>query len=168
MTSYRLAPMSPLILWMTLALFAIPLAFLLLPATSGAPRGLAALGVFVLALYAAIWLFWRPGRFEVSAEGVRIVFPGRSRLVPLEDVSGCRALSREAFKAELGWAMRIGAGGLWGGFGWLWTSKQGLLDFYISRTDGFVLLTRRSTRDLLVTPESPESMIETIGSLLRG
>lgn len=168
MTSYRLAPMSPLIRWMTVALFGIPLAFLVLPAATRAPEALSGVGLAVLALFASIWIWWRPSRFEISSEGLRIVFPGRSRLVPLGDVSDCRALSSDAFKRDFGFAMRIGAGGLWGGFGWLWTSKKGLIDFYISRTDGFVLVERRTARALLVTPERPESFVGALGGLVRG
>jgi len=168
MTSFPLAPMSPLIRWMTVALFGIPLAFLVLPTASGAPPPLAGVGLAVLALFAAIWIWWRPTRFEVSAEGVRIVFPGRGRLVPLQDVSGCRLVSSTAFKGEFGWAMRIGAGGLWGGFGWLWTAKGGLLDFYISRTDDFLLIERRSAPHLLITPERPDAMAQAIEALVRG
>lgn len=168
MTSYPLAPMSPLLRWLTVALFGIPLAFLVLPTAANAPSGLALVGLAVLALFAAIWVWWRPARFEVSANGLRIVFPGRSRLIPLQDVNGCRPLSSEAFKKEFGWAMRIGAGGLWGGFGWLWTAREGLIDFYISRTDDFLLVERRSGRHLLITPERPQAMAETLGALVRG
>jgi len=160
MTRYRLAPMSPLIRGLTLALFGIPLAFLALPFAASAPPPLAGVGLAVLALFAAIWIWWRPTCFELSSEALRIVFPGRSRLVPLGDVSGCRLLTGEAFKQEFGRAMRVGAGGLWGGFGWLWTQKGGFVDFYVSRTDGFVLVERRGARHLLITPEQPEALAE--------
>lgn len=48
--------------------------------------------------------------------------------------------------------MRIGIGGLWGGFGWLWPGR-GLVNFYVSRSDGLVLIERMSARPLLITPE---------------
>jgi hypothetical protein len=32
--------------------------------------------------------------------------------------------------------LRIGVGGLWGVFGWLWT-RRGLVEVYVSRTDGW-------------------------------
>ena len=68
-------------------------------------------------------------------------------------------LSRKEFKARFGLSARIGAGGLWGGFGWLWTSKGGILDFFISRTDDFVLVERREQRPLLVTPSEPDEFV---------
>jgi hypothetical protein len=54
--------------------------------------------------------------------------------------------------------MRIGAGGLWGGFGWLYTRK-GLLDLYVSRTDRFVLVRLRTGRPLLITPDADERFV---------
>jgi hypothetical protein len=32
--------------------------------------------------------------------------------------------------SEVGWSMRVGAGGLWGGFGWLWTERRGIVQMY--------------------------------------
>jgi len=55
--------------------------------------------------------------------------------------------------------MRVGAGGLWGAFGWLWTTKRGTVQMYISRTDNFVWIERRSERPWLITPERPEQFV---------
>jgi hypothetical protein len=74
--------------------------------------------------------------------------------------------SRE-FRDEHGWAMRIGAGGLWGGFGWLWTSRRGLVEFYVSRLDGYVLLERRTGRPLLFTPVEPERVASALSEVAR-
>lgn len=63
--------------------------------------------------------------------------------------------------------MRIGAGGLWGGFGWLWTSRKGMVEFYVSRTDGFVLITRPNHLDILITPSTPEAFLEKAGNAQR-
>jgi hypothetical protein len=63
--------------------------------------------------------------------------------------------------------MRIGAGGLWGGFGWLYTRK-GLLDLYVSRTDRFVLVRRRIGRPLLLTPERDEAFVDALRALSGG
>jgi len=63
--------------------------------------------------------------------------------------------------------MRIGVGGLWGGFGWLYTSK-GLLDFYASRTDRLVLVRLRARRPLLVTPETEERFVAALRDLSLG
>ena len=45
---------------------------------------------------------------------------------------GRRCCPAKGLPTDFGWGMRIGAGGLWGGFGWLYTRK--ILDLDVSRT----------------------------------
>jgi hypothetical protein len=92
-----------------------------------------------------------------------IVWPARRRHIAKHDISGARVLESRQFRSEFGWAARVGVGGLWGGFGWAWTSRRGLLDLYVSRTDGCVLVERRSGRALLLTPERPEEFARALG-----
>ena len=127
-----------------------------------APLFLGAVGLAVAALYGAVWLWWRPAAFIVSGAGLRVRFPGRRVEIPAHDVTGARVLGAEEFKREFGLSLRVGAGGLWGGFGWLWTSRGGWVEFYVSRTDGFVLVARRAGTPLLVTPEDPEGFAEAL------
>jgi hypothetical protein len=152
--------------WIVLAL---PLALALGASQARGPARpvLAAVSVLILALYASVWLFWRPTAFEVGGSGLRILWPLRVRTIPAREVAEAAALSREAFRREFGWGMRIGAGGLWGGFGWLYTSK-GLLGLYVSRTDRLVLVRLRTGRPLLVTPESDERFVAALRALSRG
>jgi hypothetical protein len=63
--------------------------------------------------------------------------------------------------------MRLGTGGLWGAFGWLYTRK-GLVDLHVSRTDRFVLVRRRAGRPLLRTPEHGEGFVAALQALSRG
>ncbi len=86
--------MSPLLRWLTIGLVAIPVAFVVHPIVTREPSPLLGLGLLLAALYAAVWIWWRPSRFEVNARSLHIVFPGRSREVPLIEVSGCRTFSR--------------------------------------------------------------------------
>jgi hypothetical protein len=58
--------------------------------------------------------------------------------------------------------VRVGAGGIWGGFGWLWTKRQGLVQMYISRTEGFVWIERAGARPWLLTPEQPEEFVRAL------
>ena len=58
--------------------------------------------------------------------------------------------------------MRVGAGGLWGGFGWLWTQRYGMMRMYISRTDGFVWIQNVSDWPWLITPETPEAFVRAL------
>jgi hypothetical protein len=57
------------------------------------------------------------------------------------------------------WRARVGAGGLWGGFGWLWTEKRGIVQMYVSRTDRFVWIERGAERPWLISPENPEAFV---------
>jgi hypothetical protein len=105
--------------------------------------------------------------FEVAADGLRIRFPLRTRAVPAREIAGVRLISGAAFREEFGFAVRIGVGGLWGGFGWLWTAKRGLVELYVSRLDGLVLVERsRGAAPLLLTPTDPEELVEALSALL--
>jgi hypothetical protein len=145
---------------LTWVLLALPLVLVLgASAARGPVRGvLLAVSVLALLLYGSVWLLWRPTAFEVDATGLRIRWPLRVRTIPAREVADAVMLSREVFRREFGCGMRIGAGGLWGGFGWLYTGK-GLLGLYVSRTDRLVLVRLRTGRSLLVTPEGDERFV---------
>jgi hypothetical protein len=123
--------------------------------------------LFVVVIYAAVWLLGRPTAFELDAAGLWIRWPLRSQRIAVGDIAGADLLSRESFRRDFGWGMRIGAGGLWGGFGWLYT-RRGLVDLYVSRSDRFVLVRRRTGRPLLLTPERDESFVDALRALTRG
>jgi len=63
---------------------------------------------------------------------------------------------------EIGSSLRIGAGGLWGGFGWLWTQRRGIVQMYVSRTDYFIWIERASGRPWIVTIDQPENFIRAL------
>lgn len=158
--------MSPLIFCLTVLFIAIPVAFVLYPLVFQQPPFFTSIGILLGTLYSAVWLFWRPRRFEISPEGdLEIVFPGRRRRIASAELAGCRLITSTEFRQEFGDAMRVGVGGLWGGFGLLWTSKGGSVDFYVSRTDGLVLVERRTSRPILITPDNPRGMVDVMGLL---
>jgi hypothetical protein len=154
--------MSGVIRVLTALLLAIPVVFVAVALFAGAPRLLLWVGLAVAALYAAIWLWMRPTAFEVDASGLRICFPLRTRRVPAHDVAGARSVTSREFLSEFGLALRVGAGGLWGGFGWLWTQRRGMVEFYVSRVDRYVLVERREGRPLLVTPADPAGLAQAL------
>jgi hypothetical protein len=160
--------MSRGIRWLTFGLLTIPLWFL------GLAWGVPGLSLFsvvaalVVALYAAIWVWWRPSAFEVTESGLRILFPGTSRSVPGSQVAAVRVVDSAQLYAEAGFALRIGVGGLWGGFGWLWTQHRGLVEFYVSRVDALVWIERRDARPLLVTPSDAEGFVRALEASARG
>lgn len=162
---FLLAPMSPLIRWLTIALWVLPLclggfALIAKEWTTGI------VSLLLIAIYGAVWIWFRPAYFELCRNHLEIKFPGWRRRIPISDVSDIRVISQATFRREAGWAMRIGAGGLWGGFGWLWTSRRGLLEFYISRLDRMVFIERFTGYSILITPENAEQMVETIQGMV--
>ena len=160
--TFRLAPMSPSILVLTGVLLALPLAFL----------GLAALltplllgpAVFILAIYAWIWLRYRPTAFVVRPRAFEVTWPLRRREIPRDDISAVRVIDRQTLRREAGWGVRVGAGGLFGGFGYLWTTNRGLVRMYVSRTDRFVWIERKSDRPWLITPDQPDAFVRAMGA----
>ena len=156
-TNFRLAPMSPLIWTLTLVLFAVPVVFLTQSAVAG---GWLALPAFLLiAIYAWVWLWFRPTLFVVHPGEVEVIWPLRRRQLPRDEILEVKLIDKTDLRRKTGWAMRVGAGGLWGGFGWLWTEKRGIVQMYISRTDGFVWIERSDERPWLITPEHPTTFV---------
>jgi Bacterial PH domain len=160
--SFRLARMDFMIRLLTLALLVLPPMFL----------GIALLGnrllliptAFLVAIYVWIALWFRPMRFIVQPRTLQIVWPLRQREISRDDIAAVRLLDKHQLEREVGRSMRVGAGGLGGGFGWLWTQKRGVVRMYISRTDGLVWIERRNDRPWLITPERPDSFVRALSS----
>ncbi|HEY9647092.1 MAG TPA: hypothetical protein V6C88_12010 [Chroococcidiopsis sp.] len=163
--SFSLAAMSPSLKWLTTAVLTLPLILGVIALTTHEPVS-GGVALLLIAVCGGVWLWCRPYRFVVADDDLKMVFPGWQRTVPIGSISRVRCISKETFYQEFGWAMRIGVGGLWGGFGWLWTSKQGLIEFYISQLDEFVLVERSHGRSLLITPEHPIRFVEVVQNLL--
>ncbi len=167
MRSFPLAPMSPLIIVLTALVLAVPVVF----AVTGVWAGNAPL-LWVAVLIAAgcwlVWLYARPNRFEVSSQGLAIVWPLRRRLIAAREIAGVRPIEPWELRQEVGWGVRIGVGGLWGQFGWLWTARRGNLVTYVSRTDGLVLIERHTRRPLLLTPAERDEFVRALQSVLGG
>lgn len=75
-----------------------------------------------------------------------------------------RIVDGRELKREIGWGMRVGAGGLWGGFGRLWTTRRGVVQMYVTRTDRFVRIERAGGRPWLITPEQPEAFVRALST----
>ena len=160
--NFRLAPMSRLILILTLGLLALPCVFLVSAVLGRSLHVVPAL--FVVGIYAWVWLRFRPTLFVVRPDMLEVVWPLKRLQIPREDISDVRLIDRRELKRQAGWCMRVGAGGLWGGFGWLWTRRRGIVQMYISRTDSFVWIERVSGRPWLITPEQPEAFVRALSS----
>jgi Bacterial PH domain len=159
--AFPLAPMSPLIVVLTGIVLAVPGVIALAAVWSGQPALLGVAGA-IAGLCAAVWLWARPKRFEVSAGGLAVVWPLRRRFIPRGRIDAVRLVDRGDLRRELGWGARVGVGGLWGQFGWAWTTRRGWVDTYISRLDGFVWVDLREGRPLLITPMNPEGVVRAL------
>jgi hypothetical protein len=144
--------------WLLLLLLAL---FLYLALVSEPPANAVLFVVFLVVglIYASVWFMWRPARFEVDARVLRIVWPIRAREIRRDDVEGAQVLDLRSFRDKYGSGMRIGAGGLWGGFGLLKTRKA-TFSMWISRLHGLVIVRLHRARPLLLTPEDPERFVE--------
>lgn len=158
---FPLAGMCPLIWMLTVGLLLLPVLFLAIVVFGRAP--LAIPGVLIVAVYAWIWLRMRPTRFVVSSDAVEVFWPlKRPRRIARPDIANARLIDGEGLRREIGWGMRVGAGGLWGAFGWLWTRRRGIVEMYISRTNGFVWIEPTRGRPWLITPAEPESFVRAL------
>jgi hypothetical protein len=160
--AFELAPMSGLIRALTVFLLALPAVLALAGVAAGQPLPLLAVAALMVLTYGAVWVWWRPSAFEVSDTAFDIVFPGRRKSIPRRAIVAVRPFSVRSVRSELGFPLRIGVGGLWGGFGWLWTTRRGLVEFYVSRTDGLVFIERRGAYPLLITPADSEALLRAL------
>lgn len=161
---FAFAPMSGGIRVLTAVLLALPA--LLVVLGLGVP-GLRPVAVLVALLFAAIFLVARPRVFEVAPAGLLVRAPLRAFAVPAHGIASVRTIDPAGFREEFGLAVRVGAGGLFGGFGWLWTRRRGFVEFYVSRADGGVLIERRRQIPLLVTPERPDDFVAALRAVVR-
>jgi len=161
-TSYNVAPMSPAIRILTLVMLALPVIFLAAGALGMGPLALP--GLFMVLLYLWIWTRFRPTCFILHPGFIEVVWPLKRREIRRESIIDVRIIGCQEMKNEVGFCMRVGAGGLWGGFGWLWTQKRGIVQMYITRTDQFVWIERRNARPWLINPERPEEFLQALRS----
>ena len=158
-----MAPMCPLVRALTVGLWCIPIGMALLAAAGWGRSVLCWVALALPALYSAIWLWCRPSEFRVGPPGVQIRWPLRTRTIRWHQIASARAApSGRELRAQLGVAIRVGAGGLWGAFGWVWSSRLGWCPVYVSRTRDLVWLERPAGSPLLLSPERPEEFVDAV------
>ncbi len=156
--SYPLAPMSPVIRALTLFVLSLPAGFVAI-ALLAEPRAASILlpvAALLALLWLGVWLWSRPTRFEVGDGELGIIWPTRRRRIPLDEITRTRVMSVAEFRKIYGYTPRIGVGGLFGAFGWLYSRHVGLIEIAASRLDGWVVIQRRTGRPIVCTPERPE------------
>src|ERR1700736_6000524 len=93
---------------------------------------------------------------------IEITWPLKRGEIPRADIRPVPIIDRPTLRRETGWGMRVGAGGLFGAFGYLWTTRRGLVRMFVSRTDRFVWIERRSERPWLITPDQPDAFVRAL------
>jgi len=145
---------------LTVVLLALPVA-LLAGAAAGA-RVLTGVALLTILIYMWVWTRFRPTAFIVHPHALEVVWPLKRRELERAGIVGVRLITRQELRQEVGWGVRVGAGGLWGGFGWLWTERRGIVQMYISRIDRFVWIEHLSERPWLITPNEPEAFVRAL------
>lgn len=165
--SFAPAPMSGKIRLLTWLLLLMPLGLAPLLVFADSPRPWWIVGSIlagILLVYSGIWLLGRPSRFEISPRGLRIRWPLREKQIPAENIASVETVDPDLLAGAI---RTFGAGGLWGGFGLFWSRKLGHFVMYASRQDGWVRITFREGKDLLITPEGPGKFAQEAGRILQ-
>lgn len=154
MQVFPVAPMSPVIRTLTILLLALPPLFVAVGLHDPGPTRplMVGVGLLVAGLYLGIWLWARPSRFEVTEDRLVLVWPLRRRAIPRSEIDSTLVVDLAGFRAAYGRPIRIGAGGLFGTFGWLWSRRSGRLDVYATNLGPWVVIERRAARPLILSP----------------
>ena len=146
----------------TLVLLALPVLFVL-SAVFGRAL-LIAPTILLVAIYSWVWLRFRPTQFVVHQDALEVIWPLKRRKISLDSIVDVRIVNGRDLQPQVGWGVRVGAGGLWGGFGWLWTQRRGIVQMYISQINDLVWIDRMAGRPWLISPERPQEFVQALSS----
>ena len=118
--------------------------------------------ILLVAIYSWVWLRFRPIQFVVRQDALEVVWPLKRRQISLDSIADVRIVNSRDLTPQVGWGIRVGAGGLWGGFGWLWTQRRGIVQMYISRINDLVWIDRKAGRPWLISPERPQEFVQAL------
>jgi hypothetical protein len=162
--TFEVAPMAVAFILMSGVVLAIPVIFVLIGLSDPLLRttfvGTAAM---VVVGAAGVWFFYKPTAFELEDDALVLRFPLRTIAIPRSDIASARVLSRSELRETLGFAMRVGVGGLFGVFGWLWSTKRSWVQIYVTSTGGWVLVERRAGRPLLLSAKEGAAFAAAVG-----
>src|SRR5512134_3130870 len=95
---FRLAPMSPLILILTVGVLAVPVVFLATAPFAGSY--LLGPALLAVAIYAWVWLRFRPTRFLVGPDVLEVIWPLKRRRIRRGSISDVRLIDRRQLRGE--------------------------------------------------------------------
>ena len=153
MREFPLAPMDRLMGGVTYFFLALPVAVGVAMVFTGEAQAIPFVGLFAALLFGIVWCWSRPTCFVLDGDALTVRYPVRRYVYPRSELKTARILGKDEIKRELRFAVRIGVGGIWGVFGWLWTRRNGLMDAYLSRTDEFLWIERHDRPPIVLTCE---------------
>lgn len=119
--------------------------------TSESTRVIAELAAIVAAdaIPIAVWLF-APSGYEVGADSLHIVRPAGNVSLLYGDILQVCVVP----DSEMAFTIRaFGSGGLFGYFGKMMTAKYGISTWYATQRHNYILLTLRSGKTVVITPD---------------
>jgi hypothetical protein len=160
---FPLAPMSTLMRVLTLVVLSLPFLFLVVSLTDPAAGLVLAPTTSLLALlYLGIFVWSRPRAYRIDRERLVLEFPLRKLVVPRSLILDAVVMEKAELKRATGFAVRVGAGGLFGVFGYLWTKKRGWVEIHSSREDRMVWIERQDGIPLLISPEDGSGFVRAL------
>ena len=93
---------------------------------------------------------YHPIRYEVNTECLIIHRPFTNIIIQKKDIRSLAVLTKE----EMGFVVRVfGVGGLFGYFGKFSSGSMGMMVWYATRRDNFVLVQTNSGQKIVLTPD---------------
>lgn len=93
---------------------------------------------------------YHPIRYQVNTECLIIHRPFTNIIIQKKDIRSLAVLTKE----EMGFVVRVfGVGGLFGYFGKFSSGSMGMMVWYATRRDNFVLVQTNSGQKIVLTPD---------------
>jgi len=115
--------------------------------------------LLIVPLIFAAALFFAPCKFTITDSQVIVGRLGANVAVPLAGISDVKRVP----KNELGFVVRVwGVGGFCGTYGLCYSRRIGLFRAYMTNRTTLVLITLRSGKKVLLSPERPEEFLNAV------
>lgn len=162
-TTYKPAPMQPVILGVTIFVFLIPAFFVAMALLSTkdaliwlSPAAFTCVVILGCAQY-------RPFGFKITSDSVRIVkgWPFTTIVIPISEIQSVRR-----YKFTWMTIRAFGVGGLFSAGGYFWDRQIG--SFYAAITDQSRAALVKARKNYIISPADPDAFIATLESRIGG